>query len=350
MVCCAPHLAAGYCPADLYLDSLAAPSSRASTARVLTRLGRLLDPAPGQACPWHQLTYGALVTLWAEVAGKGYAVKTLRAARCALHGVIRQQTGLGLIDLGEERRLLLAVPIVRGTTEVAGRALTTDEIGRLLAAVAAPEPQQAIRDRALIALLYATGLRGAELCGLRWPVDLTADLHELRVHGKGHRDRRAYVMDATARAALADWLVVRGEEAGPLFCRVTTGGYARLAFPLLPGGLRRIVGAAGRRAGLGRVTSHDLRRTFATALADKIPLDVLSRLLGHASVTTTQLYVRRDEATLQRAAALLPPITGGDDGDTHGPDRRRAHGKGAHRDDPGTRRGCSAHAHCRRSA
>jgi len=139
------------------------------------------------------------------------------------------------------------------------------------------------RDRAVLELLYATGLRVSELAGL----DLDAvDRRErtVRVVGKGRKER-IVPFGGKAAAALDAWLARRGAAAGALFVSRRGG---RLGVRTLHTVVRR----AARAAGLTRrVTPHTLRHSFATHLLDAgADLRAIQELLGHSRLSTTQRY------------------------------------------------------------
>jgi integrase/recombinase XerC len=139
------------------------------------------------------------------------------------------------------------------------------------------------RDRAILEVLYAAGVRVAELSGL----DVEdVDLREgsVRVLGKGRKER-IVPLGGKAVAALHEYLGVRESSRGALF-RNARGGRLTVR------SLHRIVRARARTAGLaGRVTPHTLRHTFATHLLDAgADLRLIQELLGHARLSTTQRY------------------------------------------------------------
>jgi integrase/recombinase XerC len=139
------------------------------------------------------------------------------------------------------------------------------------------------RDRALLELLYASGLRVAECCGLDLE-DLDRRHGTVRVVGKGGKERMVPVGDA-ALAALDAHLGRRGAMGGPLF-RNPRGGR------LSTRSVHRIVGRRAREAGIARrVTPHTLRHTFAThLLGEGADLRLIQELLGHSRLSTTQRY------------------------------------------------------------
>jgi integrase/recombinase XerD len=170
------------------------------------------------------------------------------------------------------------------------KALTEAEVDALLGAVPGdgPRPQ---RDRALLEVLYAGGLRISELVGLDLgDVDLYDGL--VRVMGKGSKER-VVPLGRSAREAVGDYLTTgRTELAGrvrntALFLNARGGRLTRQ-------GAWLIVRSAGDRAGLqGRLFPHVLRHSCATHMLDHgADIRVVQELLGHASLSTTQVYTK----------------------------------------------------------
>ncbi|GAC1317206.1 MAG: site-specific tyrosine recombinase XerD [Acidimicrobiales bacterium] len=176
------------------------------------------------------------------------------------------------------------------------KALTEDEVNALLAAVTGATPT-ARRDRALLEVLYGTGLRISEAVGLS-VADLDLDGHVIRAFGKGAKERVVPV-GRLARDALTEWL---GRDGRPALvpARWARRGDAEAVFLNARGGrLTRqgawgIVRHYGDRVGLGaRLTPHVLRHSCATHMLDHgADIRVVQELLGHASIATTQLYTK----------------------------------------------------------
>jgi integrase/recombinase XerD len=201
-----------------------------------------------------------------------------------------------VLDPAEVVRLLEAVPMPPGPPRTAGEAV-------------------AIRDRALLELLYASGLRIGEALGLDRD-DLSLDGGYVRVLGKGNRERLVPVGEP-ALEALARWLG-EARAAGPARATVAAGEGRRAADPLFTGarGGRmgrmaawRAVQRAARRAGLAEhVTPHTLRHSFATHLLEGgADLRVVQELLGHASIETTQLYTHLTGERIRQVYARAHP-------------------------------------------
>ena len=170
-------------------------------------------------------------------------------------------------------------------------------------------PELALRDRALFELLYGTGLRVGELAGLRVR-DWDADRHELRVRGKGSKERIVPV-PAAARGALATWLGSR-DPAGllgqPLFTNARGGA-------LSDRGVRVILRRRMLVAGIARPASpHTLRHSYATHLLDAdVDLRAIQELLGHERLSTTQRYTHVSAERLARVYRSAHPRARGED-------------------------------------
>lgn len=185
--------------------------------------------------------------------------------------------------------------------------LTAREIERLLAAPDVEHPE-GLRDRALLELLYATGLRVSELVTLK-PADVRPEDGLVRCVGKGSKERLVPV-----GAAALEWVRRYVEEARPLLA-----GAARAAPPWLflteRGSplartavwkrLREYAGAAGIQ---GKVSPHTLRHSFAThLLAGGADLRSIQEMLGHADIGTTQIYTHVDDSHLTRVFQQFHP-------------------------------------------
>jgi integrase/recombinase XerD len=174
------------------------------------------------------------------------------------------------------------------------KALTEDEVGRLLAAPTGGDPL-ALRDRAILEVLYGTGARVSELTGLSLgDVDLDASL--LRVLGKGRKERIVPIGGPATRALVA-WLGPGGRphleperwrrrgDAEAVFLGARGGRLSRQA-------AWEVLRRHGEAVGLaGRLSPHVLRHSCATHMLDHgADIRAVQELLGHASISTTQVY------------------------------------------------------------
>ena len=176
--------------------------------------------------------------------------------------------------------------------------LSVDEVDRLLRQ---PDKNDVvgIRDRAMIELMYSTGLRVSELCGLRVS-DLQMEPGCLRCIGKGNKERLVPV-GKRALEAVRDYLrearhaFSRGVASPYLFLNQKGHKLNRIAF-------WKILGEYGRKAGLRKsLTPHMLRHSFATHLLDRgADLRSVQMMLGHSDISTTQIYTHVVEERLKQ--------------------------------------------------
>jgi integrase/recombinase XerD len=176
------------------------------------------------------------------------------------------------------------------------KALSEDEVTALLEAVVGYEAVHR-RDRAILELLYGTGMRISELCGLSIGA-LDADAGVVRVFGKGAKERVVPV-GRPALAAVAEWLGPNGRPRLVPTRWARRADAAALMLNRRGGRLSRQAGWAivahyGKQVGLGdRLSPHVLRHSCATHMLDHgADLRVVQELLGHASVSTTQVYTK----------------------------------------------------------
>lgn len=175
-----------------------------------------------------------------------------------------------------------------------------EELVKLFRVCSEDQSPLGIRDAAMLAVLYSTGLRRSELLRLNTEDYLDGTL---TVKGKGNRLRLAYLV-GDARALLQHWIGIRG-TAGPLFVAIGKGGH--VTENRLDGrSLAVILRKRAQEAGIPAFSPHDLRRTTATHLLDRgIDIGTVQQMLGHAFVSTTLLYDRRGERAKQKAAHEL---------------------------------------------
>jgi integrase/recombinase XerD len=207
----------------------------------------------------------------------------------------------------EQIRRILAIPTKKTESKLV-RHLTAEEIQALLDA---PEPTgwKGIRDRAMVHLCYAGGLRVSELIGLRLEDLQLQPQPSVLVHGKGRRERCLPLWKTTA-AALRAWLAVRGTVPVPeLFVSARGESLTRSGFEYI---LRKHVRTARQRCpslATKRVHPHVLRHSCAlTVLQATKDLRKVALWLGHAQTQTTEMYTRVDPSVkLETLESVVPP-------------------------------------------
>jgi site-specific recombinase XerD len=201
----------------------------------------------------------------------------------ALRAFLKYLRKRGIEALSPERIELAKVP------ERSLDLISAKELKRLMNA---PDQKtlEGKRDKAILELLFSTGLRISELCGLSIDdVDMSRD--EFSVRGKGDKVRVVFLSDS-ARKALQDYLHNRKDMDDAMFVRygrkMNDGGDLRLS----PRAVQRLLKKYAAKAGITRkVTPHVIRHSFATdLLANGADLRSVQALLGHANIGTTQVY------------------------------------------------------------
>ncbi len=209
------------------------------------------------------------------------AARTLVAVR-GLHRFLALE---GVLDADPARRV--SPP---STPARLPKAIPVEDVERLLAAASVGDTPASLRDRALLEVLYGTGARISEAVGLDVD-DLERDDGVVRLRGKGGKER-IVPLGSYAAEALAAWLVrgrptfaARGVGTPALFLTARGGRLSRQS-------AWSVLRACAERAHVGgHLSPHTLRHSFATHLLEGgADVRVVQELLGHASVTTTQIY------------------------------------------------------------
>lgn len=188
------------------------------------------------------------------------------------------------------------------------RVLSTEEVDELLELPARSDAPIALRDRAMLEMAYATGMRVSELVALRLG-DVNLATGDVRCVGKGNRER-VIPLSATAAQVLQEYLdlgrphLARSAEQDCLFLNRRGRSMTRQGFWLM---LKKYA----EEIGLFDVTPHTLRHTFAThALQRRADLRTVQEVLGHASIATTQIYTHLATRQLHEAYEQAHPRAG----------------------------------------
>ena len=239
--------------------------------------------------------------------GRARSTIARRAASARAFTAWCTRRGLAPTDPGER----LASPQVSVTLPTV---LDAGEAEALMAhaAVAADDgTPMALRDRAIVELLYATGIRVSELCGIDIDdLDLHGPLPTVRVRGKGDKER-VVPFGRPAAAAVEDWRVVRsgvlGDRSSPALFVGARGGR------IDPRTVRATVHRLTAGAGVPDLAPHGLRHTAAThVLEGGADLRTVQELLGHSALSTTQRYTHVSVERLRTTFAQAHPRASGD--------------------------------------
>jgi integrase/recombinase XerD len=240
-----------------------------------------------------QVTPADLTDYLLDLADAGLKPRSRARALVAIRGLFRYLTAEKLVA-GDPSENLAAPRTGSKLPSVLG----LEEVDRLLAAPAAGPPPRAVRDTAMLATLYATGLRVSELVGLRLP-DLNLKGGFVRATGKGRKTRLVPLGDVAAER-LTTYL----DEARP---RLGARRPAEMglflterARPMTRQGFWKLIRRYARAAGIRReVSPHMLRHSFATHLVERgADLRAVQAMLGHADIATTQIYTHVSRSRL----------------------------------------------------
>lgn len=260
----------------------------------LRQMVTALDMAP------RDVTLQALRAWLAALMEAGAASATIQRRVAAGRGFFAWAVDQSLIDVDPAARLrspkrTRRLPVVPNRTNVDDSIRSTQ--------ARADEGPLAVRDVAILEVLYGGGIRVAELCSMAIG-DVDEERGTLRVVGKGDKERSVPI-GAPARRALSAWRAVRGQ--------VATAGGADALFVGARGGridprvVRRMVHEA-TRAGGSEVAPHGLRHAMATHLLEGgADLRSVQEILGHASVATTQMYTHVSAERLRAAFRQAHP-------------------------------------------
>ncbi len=272
-----------------------------------------MDEGPGQA------DHALLTRYVGHLHRQGLSPSSIRRAQSALRAYFAFLVAEGLIAIDPSDRM---------ERPATGRALpeflSQAEAARLMEAVD-PDLPVLWRDRAVLELLYATGMRVSELAHMQLAdldlaiaadgkeQDLSAVWHNAAtlVRGKGGRERIVPIGQAAARATQRYLTTVRpalerGRGAGTVFLNQRGTPLSRMS-------IWTIVKQAAARAGIQRpISPHTLRHSFATHLLEGgADLIAVQELLGHADISTTQIYTHLNRAYLRKVHRKYHPRSGG---------------------------------------
>jgi integrase/recombinase XerD len=227
---------------------------------------------------------------------RGLKETTVKRKMAALKVMFRWLEQDEIIALSPFHRLNLTIRLPRRLP----RALTVEDMRRLLARAAEEASRSASFSAILlnfvVVCLFATGLRIGELASVKL-TDIDLAEAAIIVRGKGNRERRVFLPGRLAGAILGGYLLARAKiptSSEPLL--VTTEGQ-----PMTTQSLRRALIALAQRASITRrVTPHMLRHTAATQLIEAgVDIRFVQKLLGHASIATTQIYTQVSDTSLR---------------------------------------------------
>ena len=250
--------------------------------------------------PWHTVTasiFHETVTKWND---SELSKSTIRLYMHAIRGLMRALYIRGLYS-GDEYHLLREVRLPKGRNRVGrGRAIERQYRDDLLAACMGDDRPQGVRDAAIIALLFGSGMRRAEAASILCE-NMSLDNAEVNVKVKGGDTVTKYLA-AWSIPYIRAWLEIRNAKRGvrgPLFTPIIKGG--RISTNAITGrGIYYLLQERSIHAGLPFIVKpHDARRTIGTQMLSDYGDIIAQRVLGHANLSTTAIYDKRSDEVVK---------------------------------------------------
>lgn len=291
-------------PVLVYLASLS-PGSRPTVLGTLQKIAGMIAPTVSPAAfPWHRLRYQHVQAVRSQLMGEASPATTNKAL-AFLRNVLKECWRLGYMTTDEYQRTV-DVSNVPGSSlpqSEKGRHLTAGELRSLF--MACDDGTRAgARDGAILAVAYSAGLRRSEIAWLQVG-DYDPDNCEIVIRSGKRNKSRMIAIAESACAWLDRWLLIRGGDAGCIFCHIRRGDHLT-ADGITDHGVYMVLKRRGEQAGVKAFTPHDLRRSFIGDLLDAgVDIATIQQMAGHASPMTTSGYDRRGKRAKHDAARRL---------------------------------------------
>jgi integrase/recombinase XerD len=291
-------------PVLVYLGSLAKGSRRTMMAALETVSGLLSnEQVSARDFPWWKIQYQHMELVQSTLRDTK-APATVNKIMTAVKQVLLRCRRLKLMT-SEQFSEATDIKRVKAWSELRGRFIEEHEVIRMLETCEATRPID-VRDKAILMLLATGGLRREEAANVRME-DFNPSAGSIYVvKGKGGKPRSVTASPSLV-SVLNDWIRVRGDSPGMLFCPVYKGGNISPGRGISHQSVYSIVDKVAARANLSQdISPHDFRRTFISMLLDNNDIKTVSKLVGHEHIETTGKYDRRGERAMRKATDSLP--------------------------------------------
>ncbi len=292
-------------PAASYLSTLS-ESGRSSMCSRLNMVTRVVTCNPIDSKDYVRFDWGSLRRFHYEQimnlirsqtkedGTPTYSPSHLKTTWMALRKVAEQAWSLGLMD-SDEFLKIKSVKFEFGKNIARGRAVSRTEVQDLIRSCTCSESVSGIRDAAIIALLFGTGMRRHEASNLKLS-NIDYNTSVIRFIGKRNMMQERPIPDTVMPVIMRYIKELRGTEPGSLFCRIRKDGDIVIDDKgLTPHGIYHVVIKRVDELSIQHSTPHDFRRGLATFLLnDGVDIIEVRDILNHESISTTQLYVKKD--------------------------------------------------------
>jgi len=280
------------------------PGTRETYEYCLNKVARKLGMLDAYSFTWQALRFEhtTFINAWlSKTYGCNYAYKNMASIR----GVLRTCRSMGLISADDYWNALegCKVRLNEVPRPSAGRMLSPEEIQKFLRTCQLGPRNRAVRDAAIFMVMVGCGLRVGEVGKLRLE-EFDQSTGRILVHGKGRKTRTVYLVN-DVRAAVDQWLKVRGNGSGALFLTIVKSDQVH------PGAIHihavwQMLKDRQAAAKVRPFTPHDLRRTFiSNMLGAGVDVSTVASIAGHKSPNVTMAYDRRNEDRKVTAAATI---------------------------------------------
>ncbi|MEQ5808928.1 tyrosine-type recombinase/integrase [Alteromonas sp. NFXS44] len=289
------------CPYVLYLGRLA-PNSQRSIASQLNSIADLMGwPKDERDAMYHQIDYQQASHIKALLIANGWSARSINRAMIAIRSIVKVAVMSGLVPEMQSVQLRAISKVNHGAHD--GKALDARQVQSLFTYLAKDESAIGIRNYAIFTTLLGTGVRRSELVALMM-TDFTGSTLIVR-KGKGNKQRTVHLPE-WAKESLEAWLSLRGDDDGHIFLRIARGGTIHSGTALSSCSVYSLIRKTLSTIGIEGVSPHDLRRTFITRLLEQhVDINTVRQMAGHADISTTIMYDKRNEKVMQQAASVL---------------------------------------------
>ena len=290
-------------PANLYIKSLQSEKSKITMTSKLNVISKIIQKDKKfDEIDWSILNYEMVLDIVESIKKENKAPATINLSIAAIKGVTKNAWKSNLIST-DTYLWINEIKEISGQRINKGRSLKTDEIKKLIKACEKDNDTTGQRDAAIIAITYSAGLRREETASLKVnhynKVDGT-----IIIAGKGNKERKNK-LNKKAQQIINKWIKNQNLRNNYLFPKIINNRCTKMK--VKGEKIYRIIKSRSEQAGIEKMTTHDLRRTFATKLIENgEDLFIVQELMGHARIDTTKKYDKRAETFKDKAAESLP--------------------------------------------
>lgn len=299
-----------YTPTECYLNNLAPTGRKAVVSLLKSVKNTLFLKERLTLLPLYKLSFEQLSTLKQSLIVNNKSARTIQLTFQAIRAIAKTAFLMNLIEQHElEKFNVLKLPHIEPSLK--GKSLNAEQLKSLLKQPHIPASIISSRNIALLALMAGAGLRRSEVTALKLS-DLSVVEQLVVIHnGKGNRTRTQY-LPVWVLKYISLWLKLRGASDGPLFCVVLNGKAIQFR-SVSPETIYSVVTSCTSCVLGEKFTPHDMRRTYISSLlANGVDISTVSKLAGHKSIITTQLYDKRGVDSLKNAVNTLTVNMEGD--------------------------------------